>query len=503
MKRILLFSICFLFNFYFSQTNVGGAYFQDVNWDISGSPYNLTSDVQIPSGYTLTINPGVVVNYSGDYEILVKGALKMLGTSTNHIIINGNYTSGSPNFPAIIFKSTNLGNSQIYYSDFSGNKRGIQLADESEFIQDAIKNSGTLSVDNCNFQNSGIFTKGYNTGAILNINNTTFNSSTIKGFYPRTEIINLYSSTIISSSVTSESYNNGINLYDSNSSSTNFVIGCCSAAINFFNSNLQNCSLIEGSGSPVNGPLSINSSLFKNTKINLPKAKINIKNSYFDNTVNNTNYIGYGTIECSVFNGANNGTALSISGYNGYDNGYTTNITNSYFKNLNTGISLLNNAKLIVNNTNFENNSLYNIENKTTNLIDAKNNYWFTNDINTIKTKIYDYYNNINFGIVDYSNYLSSAIDLNSCNIFMGSKDISKVEDNIKVMPNPSKGAFRLYLDNFKNVDINILDASGRQVLHESKINGNYYNFYLGKVGFYLLEIKSNNYRKVVKLIVE
>lgn len=356
----------------------------------------------------------------------------------------------------------------------------------------------------CSFQNSGVFAKGYNSTAILNIRNSTFTNSKIYGFYPRSEVINVYDSSITGSTVTSDSYNKGINLFNCPTNSTNFILGCCNANISVYNSTIQNSNFSVGSGNPIGGPLNIESSLLINTRINLPSAKVNIKNSTLDN-ISNTNTIGNGVIECSVFNGASNITGLSITGNNNYESGFTTNISNSHFKNLNIAISLSNNSNLIVNNSNFENNTLYHIENKTPNAINAKNNYWYTNDVNIIKSKIYDYYDNINLGIIDFSGQISAPISLSSCNTFLSSDEFKNDADKnkVKIFPNPSDGNFNLVFDNLKNINIHLLDSSGKLILKKMNINETQFNIYLNQKGLYFLHVESNNYKRTFKLIVQ
>lgn len=71
----------------FAATYVGGLLRTDTTWPVSGSPYILSSDVQIGSGITLTIDPGVTVNGS-DFAIRVAGTLSAHGVSGVEITFN-------------------------------------------------------------------------------------------------------------------------------------------------------------------------------------------------------------------------------------------------------------------------------------------------------------------------------------------------------------------------------------------------------------------------------
>ncbi len=81
---IILVPIFVIFNPAQAATPVNGAITGNTTWRKSGSPYQLTSPVTINSGITLTIEPGVTVNF-GDYYIKVNGELHARGTSDKKI----------------------------------------------------------------------------------------------------------------------------------------------------------------------------------------------------------------------------------------------------------------------------------------------------------------------------------------------------------------------------------------------------------------------------------
>jgi len=130
-------------------TIVGGVLLQNTVWTCgcSANPYYLINDVQIPGNVTLTIQSGVEINFSqGDFEILVKGFLKIQGTAAQPIIFEGGLANDSKWM--IKFQSTQLSQSSISYAQFKGPKKALQLADAATGIQ---KNTDVLVVESSTF----------------------------------------------------------------------------------------------------------------------------------------------------------------------------------------------------------------------------------------------------------------------------------------------------------------------------------------------------------------
>lgn len=495
IKKLLYYSTFLISISTFAQTNVSGPYFSNSVWGLSGSPYNLTGDVQIPNGVSLTIEPGVQINFNSDYEILVKGNLIAKGISGFPIKFTGNISGKS----MLLFKSTNLDNSKLSFIDFKGPKKALQLAQESEFSQDVIKNSGTLSISDISFNNTTIQTNGYGTTAKLFIENASIASSTIIGVYPRSETIEIKNSSMTNSIVNSDSYNYGIIVNECIANNTVFKIGCCGANLKFQNSKLYDSSIIEGNGNPKNGPVLIVNSTFTNTLLKLPAARVVISGSAFNYNTSNGLIFGNGTFECSQITGNNSGTAIQITGADGYNIGNSVIISNSTIKNNSVGLDIVNANTLSITNSNLYNNTTYNIKNSSSKNITATNNWWGTTDTFLIRSSIYDYYKNINYGEVNYINYFNSLI--NNCSTL--STDIFLKNKKVAVYPNPSNGIVNIDLGSKEDVSIRVFNLEGKIIYNIENIYTQFHQFELNQnSGLYIIEINSQNKKQNFKLLM-
>src|SRR5688572_14157971 len=73
-----------------AQTNVSGFISANTTWNLAGSPYIVTGNALVSSGYTLTIEPGVVVKFNTDKALQIDGELIAIGTAANRITFTSN-----------------------------------------------------------------------------------------------------------------------------------------------------------------------------------------------------------------------------------------------------------------------------------------------------------------------------------------------------------------------------------------------------------------------------
>src|SRR6185436_20153185 len=101
-----------------SVNNVSGTLATSTTWTPAGGPYNITGNLLITSGVTLTIQAGTSVYVASGVTITVtnNGRILALGTETNHIRIGRN-PAISNNWGSLDFiNATN--ESRLVYVDF-------------------------------------------------------------------------------------------------------------------------------------------------------------------------------------------------------------------------------------------------------------------------------------------------------------------------------------------------------------------------------------------------
>ncbi len=90
-----------------AQTSVSDNITTNTTWSVSGSPYTVTSSITIDEGVTLTIEEGVIVEFSTDASLFVDGALVADGDAANKITFTSNQsTKAAGDWGTIRFNNT-------------------------------------------------------------------------------------------------------------------------------------------------------------------------------------------------------------------------------------------------------------------------------------------------------------------------------------------------------------------------------------------------------------
>jgi hypothetical protein len=389
-------------------TNVSGNLIDNDTWSLAGSPYNIIGDVGVPSAYTLNIEPGVVINYKGNFKILVFGTIKVNGIEANPVTFNGNSSQGTEYMLSI--RKTNLNNCIINFATFNGLQRAILEGQTG----DAPQNTGTLKVTSVTINNANVkaFSNASGTNSpVISFSNSTFdkvnfegNSSSIADYFPlkimncvlKNGGIDALSSEL--SKIDASTSNIGLN----GSINTLKIINAT-----FYSTKLKNIGKLDAdtatfSTCEIQGTtLSIQNSKLISSPITA--GTISLQNAIVSGSASNATLLalsGAGsTINNVSFSGVYQNTAIAQSG--------NTTISNCTFFGIGTGIRI-NGGTLTVSGSNFINSRVYHIDNRTTTNITAIGNHWNSDSPTIINSKIYDSGDDLELGTVDFADRLAT-----------------------------------------------------------------------------------------------
>lgn len=97
-------------------TNVGGHIATDTTWTVAGNPYVVTSSVIVDAGATLTVEPGVVVQFRPGLYMQMKGTLIAVGAADKPIAFTSNaVTPAAGDWDALRFEDDAASASVLRY----------------------------------------------------------------------------------------------------------------------------------------------------------------------------------------------------------------------------------------------------------------------------------------------------------------------------------------------------------------------------------------------------
>ena len=515
-KTLLLILLIISFNT-FSQTSVSGYINVNTDWVVEDSPYIITGNTLIANGITLTIEPGVIIKFENGTTIQVDGELKAIGSNENKITFTSN--NSSPNngdWNHVLFSDTSidanydsegnyLNGSIIRYCNFNygggvnlgtlninKSRPHVEFSTFSNSSSDGIYiNNANPKIENCNISNNngaGILSPSYLYNNDIEITYSIINNN-------------------IGGGIQIESSGNGLLKFINNDISYNlknaiFVYssgGSGSGTIQIEGNTIENNAYSNGAGIYIDGGFDIDitcNSISKNTgnsnsaifmKNGYNPYTINVNNNVFSENTTSSGHIielkyqiSYTTsfnIENNLLknNNALNNTIMYIWGSLNYD-AYRINNNTFSGNSANSSLSLYRFNGVISNNNFLDNETNYQIYNlnETGELnINAKSNFWGTNNINNVN--IYDWFDNSSLSIVELSplleNSISTDVDCSPSTLNLNNIDLNK--NSLKIWPNPFNHEFNIIADYIKNSDIliEIYSIHGKLIRKENLTN--------------------------------
>lgn len=373
MKTILFTLFLLIFGISQAQTVVGGGIYANTTWTAANSPYLLTQSLVIFPGKTLTIEPGTTVRVTADQSfntgnyiyLEVRGTLNAIGTSSG----------------PITFTSTILGN-------------------ESNWLGIRIKGSqgGSVEMDHFKLTNSfyGLHNDIAEPGLSYNFNGCEFKNNQ---YAIQLNADMVYSNCLFEGNGVGNAAQ--ISYGSLTASNCQFLNNFCSFTWSN-NINVSNCTFDGNENNIVGSPGTITDCIFNNNTNAMTEANgITIVNCSFENNQIGIDASGSMNVNNCFFLG--NGTAMRM--------GDNSLITNNQILNNERGIVVTGwspNTMIISDNIICSNN-LYNLENATDKNFDVNANCFCSSDSSYIEGLIYDGYDDITRGLVNYAIYDDSC----------------------------------------------------------------------------------------------
>ncbi len=151
LRTLALLAVGLMASVVHAATNVSGAITANTTWTAANSPYVVTGNVTVSAAATLTIEPGVVVQFGNGLGLSVAGRLLAEGDPGQRILFTR--ASGATSWTRLDFTANALESriafADIEYATSSGNIRGSGTSLHIENVTWSHTSSQLLNLSNC------------------------------------------------------------------------------------------------------------------------------------------------------------------------------------------------------------------------------------------------------------------------------------------------------------------------------------------------------------------
>lgn len=531
----ILFAVIFItaISYADAQTNVNGGIYTNTTWTLANSPYIVTDTVVVFPGYTLTIEPGVVVKFDNNKRLEIRQAkLIAAGTSTDSIAFTSNSVNPTPGDYSGIYLNGGAITSVFDYCSINYAATGIEISvtdsvllSHSIFYRNTLGlhfignfNAANIRMSYCNFNNN------YNGADIEALDNAVisycnFSSSAATGLVLKD---NGSSNSLMNPLL------NHVNFYNNH---TGLVFGMYASLLNNCNFENNATGLQEDASTLSQSQFAPYNNLIKNSIFRLNQTGVlNLWRSKIDSSTIRSNQTGMTSgnlcrvtnsvidsnavvgilsasdsiVACQIKNNATgiiaNGGAHIIGNIiennlvanirSGFASGALTitentirfspmginysnivYITKNIIEDNDTGVVIANSGSTLSCNR-ICNNSTYGLRYLAVSNFNAANNYWCTIDSLQISASIYDGYDNVSSGLVNFMPLDTSCAP----GIVTYINETEKENLSFSIFPNPATSELTVRSSEFgdkKIKSVEIYDAFGQKVFSQLPIANN------------------------------
>ena len=436
MKTTLFFLAALCSFSMFAQTQVSGGIYQNTTWNLAGSPYLVTGSIVVFPNRTLTIEPGVQVIFTADMTfntgnflyLEIRGTLIANGTPNIPVVFTStDTTTGFYNWEGIRIKGTQGGTVQMNHFELHNSWYGI--------YNDIAQPGVSYTFDECYFRSNNY---ALQLNADLIYNNCTFESNGV-GQAAQLQYGTLTANNcLFSNNFCSFTWSNNINV--------------------------TNCTFVGNQNNIIGSPGNIQNCQFLNNTFGFAESSnINVNDCYFEG---NTTGIE-GNSNCVITNSTffNNDVAIKI--------GDAGTVSKNQINGNGIGIQVMayNPSTTVIDSNSICNNSIHNLENLTDKNYHVNLNCFCSQDSTTIENGIYDGYDDITRGLVNYAIYDDSCQNVVTyvTKVFLGNPaSISELDVNWNAWFDGSQ----LVIENTLPSTYKVMNALGMQVSEYRLGNG-------------------------------